>query len=202
MSGASANVELAVSSRTEGSQAWELVSAATMDPRELRRTLGCFATGVTIITTLDADGVRVGLTANSFNAVSLDPPLVLWSLACSSRSLAAFRQRRYWAVHVLGSGQEDLSQRFASRGTDKFRELASASGLGGVPLLSGCAARFQCRTVHEYIGGDHVIFVGEVAAFDRGEAAPLIFHGGRYAALQSIAEPRGVTPQFVPFRLV
>jgi len=189
-------------SSVAGSQGEQIAREAALDPRELRRALGCFATGVTIITTLDADDLPVGLTANSFNAVSLDPPLVLWSLACSSRSLAAFRQRRRWAVHVLGRGQEELSQRFASRGIDKFRDVAGVPGLDGVPLLSGCAARFQCRTVHEYAGGDHVIFVGAIAAFERGEAAPLLFHGGRYAALQPAAEPRGVTPLLIPFRLV
>lgn len=146
-----------------------------------RRALGSFATGVTIITTRDADGTPLGLTANSFNSVSLNPPLVLWSLANRSRSLDAFRTAQHWAVHVLGTHQEALSSRFAKTGTDKFAGLEVDEGLGGVPLLHDCTARFQCRTAFQYEGGDHVIFVGEVLEFDWTETAPLVFHGGRYA---------------------
>ncbi len=148
---------------------------------EFRKALGTFATGVTIITTRTADGRLVGLTANSFNSVSLDPPLVLWSLANNSGSYDVFRDAQHWAVHVLGADQEDLSGRFARRGEDKFAGIEVDEGLGGAPLLRGCAARFQCRTASQYQGGDHLIFIGEVLAFDRDEAAPLVFHGGKYA---------------------
>lgn len=151
------------------------------DPREFRAALGSFATGVTVITTRAADGTPVGLTANSFNSVSLDPPMVLWSLAKKSFSLPAFVAARDWAVHVLAADQEPLSNRFAKAGEDKFAALDLETNADGVPLLKGCAARFQCRTSFQYEGGDHIIFVGEVTAFDRSERAPLVFHAGRYA---------------------
>jgi 3-hydroxy-9,10-secoandrosta-1,3,5(10)-triene-9,17-dione monooxygenase reductase component len=157
------------------------MSKAPFDPREFRKALGTFATGVTIITTKAGDGTRVGLTVNSFNSVSLNPPLVLWSLENASLSLPAFRDASHWAVHVLASDQEELSGRFARRGANKFAGLQIEEGAGGVPLLTGCSARFQCRNAFQYQGGDHVIFVGEVERFDRSEAAPLVFHGGRYA---------------------
>lgn len=152
-----------------------------IDPTALRRALGNFATGVTIITTRGRTGAPVGLTANSFNSVSLNPPLVLWSLANSALSLADFKVAEYWAVHVLTADQTELSSRFARRGGDKFHALDIEVGLGDVPLLTGCAARFQCRTVSRHEGGDHVIFIGEVLAFDSSGSAPLVFHGGRYA---------------------
>lgn len=153
----------------------------TIDPRAFRGALGSFATGVTIITTRDAAGEPVGLTVNSFNSVSLNPPLVLWSLANEALSLPAFRDGEHWAVHVLATDQEDLSTRFAKRGADKFADLDIEQGRGGVPLLKGCTARFQCRTASRYQGGDHLIFIGEVLDFDHSENPPLVFHGGRYA---------------------
>ena len=151
-------------------------TAPALDPKAFRAALGSFATGVTVITTRAADGSPVGLTANSFNSVSLDPPMVLWSLAKKSHSLAAFSRCSHWAVHVLAADQEELSGRFARSGTDKFSGLEVGSGIGGVPLLAGCAARFQCQSTFQHEGGDHLIFVGEVTAFDRTERAPLVFH--------------------------
>ena len=151
------------------------------DPREFRSALGSFATGVTVVTTRDGAGVPIGLTANSFNSVSLEPPMVLWSLALNALSLPAFSQAQHWVVHILAADQEPLSKRFASRGTDKFAGLEYESGLGGAPLLTGCAARFECRTAFQYEGGDHLIFVGEVERFERSGAAPLLFHAGSYA---------------------
>jgi 3-hydroxy-9,10-secoandrosta-1,3,5(10)-triene-9,17-dione monooxygenase reductase component len=153
----------------------------TFDPREFRKALGSFATGVTIITTRGADGTPIGLTCSSFNSVSLSPPLVLWSLENASLSLPAFKEAPHWAVHVLAADQEELSGRFARRGANKFAGLELETGVGGIPLIAGCTARFQCRNAFQYDGGDHVIFVGEVQRFDRSEAAPLVFHGGRYA---------------------
>lgn len=151
------------------------------DAKGFRQALGSFATGVTIITTRSADGEPLGLTVNSFNSVSLDPPMVLWSLAETALSLPIFRDAEYWAVHVLSSAQEDLSTRFATRSEDKFAGLDLEEGLGGIPMLRNCTARFQCKTAFQYEGGDHVIFVGEVQSFDQAESAPLVFHGGRYA---------------------
>jgi 3-hydroxy-9,10-secoandrosta-1,3,5(10)-triene-9,17-dione monooxygenase reductase component len=149
--------------------------------RQFRAALGSFATGVTIVTTRNGAGEDIGLTANSFNSVSLDPPMVLWSLARKSLSLPAFLESGYFAVHVLAATQEDLSVTFATRGADKFANMAVTRGAGGIPLLPGCSAVFQCRTAFNYEGGDHVIFVGEVQEFEHFDRAPLVFHSGRYA---------------------
>jgi 3-hydroxy-9,10-secoandrosta-1,3,5(10)-triene-9,17-dione monooxygenase reductase component len=159
-----------------------------IDPAELRQALGAFATGVTIVTTRAAGGNPVGLTANSFNSVSLDPPLVLWSLALTSQHIDVFRQAGWWAVHILSAGQESLSARFASRVSDRFQGVSWAEGEGGVPLIEGCSARFVCRTAFEYEGGDHAIFVGQVSELTRDQAAPLIYHSGRYARVMPQAE--------------
>lgn len=150
------------------------------DPAELRKAFGTFATGVTIITT-SHEGRRYGVTANSFSSVSLDPPLVLWSLAKSSSSLAAFADAPVFAIHVLGADQQSLSDRFAKSGADKFAGLETVAGVGEAPLLEGCAARFECTSVYRYEGGDHIIFVGRIERFDHAPAEPLLFHGGRYA---------------------
>ncbi|GAB3629292.1 nitrilotriacetate monooxygenase [Pandoraea terrae] len=151
------------------------------DPKAFRSALGAFATGVTVITTRAPDGSFVGLTANSFNSVSLDPPMVLWSLAKKAHSRTAFEAADHWAVHVLAADQEALSNRFAKSGEDKFAGLELDATAQGVPLLRGCVARFHCKTSFQYEGGDHIIFVGEVTAFEREERAPLAFHAGKYA---------------------
>ena len=158
-----------------------MTTTPALDAAEFRKALGAFATGVTIITTRAEDGSPLGLTVNSFNSVSLNPPLVLWSLAENSLSLPAFQAAKHWAVHVLAADQDQLSARFARRGADKFSGLELDAGVGGIPLLRGCSARFQCSTAFQYQGGDHVIFVGNVLAFDRSDEAPLVFHSGRYA---------------------
>jgi len=152
-----------------------------IDARAFRTALGNFATGVTIVTTRSAEGDDVGITANSFNSVSLDPPMILWSLGRKAWSLPAFLQCPYFAVHVLAADQDDLSQRFAKQGADKFAGLPIERGEGNVPLLTGCSARFHCRTEFMYEGGDHIIFVGKVLSFDTGTRAPLLYHAGRYA---------------------
>jgi 3-hydroxy-9,10-secoandrosta-1,3,5(10)-triene-9,17-dione monooxygenase reductase component len=149
--------------------------------RQFRQALGTFATGVTIVTTRNLAGEDIGLTANSFNSVSLDPPMVLWSLARKSLSLPAFLENDYFAVHVLAASQEDLSVTFATRGANKFSGLDVTRGAGGIPLLPGCSALFQCKRAFNYEGGDHVILVGEVQEFEHFERPPLVFHSGRYA---------------------
>src|SRR5271163_1464688 len=159
------------------------------DPREFRRALGAFTTGVTIVTARALDGTPVGVTANSFNSVSLDPPMVLWSLARSSRSLAAFQSADHWVVHILAADQEALSNRFAKSGEDKFAGLATEIGAGTAPLLKDCACRLQCKTAFMSEGGDHVIFVGEVIAFDSRDVACLVFHGGKYALATRKTDP-------------
>lgn len=155
------------------------------DIKAFRSALGSFATGVTIVTALDRAGRPVGLTANSFSSVSLDPPLVLWSLALASPNLAAFRETAAWAVHVLASDQTNLSNQFATRGIDKFDGLDIGNGPEGAPLIAGCAARFGCQATFEYEGGDHAIFVGEVVEFSHSDRPPLVFHRGRYGAVYS-----------------
>lgn len=160
---------------------------AGFDARRLRDALGRFATGVTIVTTRWGDQ-DVGLTANSFSSVSLDPPMVLWSLAKTASSMPAFAEAAHFAVHVLAADQQNLSQRFATRGIDRFAGLEVERGEGGTPLLAGGAARFLCRTSFRYDGGDHVIFVGEVVRFEQQPRPPLLFHGGRYALAARRAE--------------
>lgn len=150
--------------------------------RSFRNALGAFATGVTVVTTRSEQSGDVGLTANSFNSVSLDPPMVLWSLAKTSKALDTFMTTSHFAVHVLASDQEALSTRFARAGTDKFADLPIDRGVGAIPLLTDCSARFQCRTAFRYEGGDHMIFVGQVEAFDHWNRPPLVFHAGRYAS--------------------
>jgi 3-hydroxy-9,10-secoandrosta-1,3,5(10)-triene-9,17-dione monooxygenase reductase component len=157
--------------------------APAFDRRAFRAALGAFVTGVTIITTCDEFGAPAGLTANSFNSVSLDPPMVLWSLALDSTSLDAFRQAKWWAVHVLAAGQEELSNQFARKDTQKFTGVSYSAGPGGIPLLEGFAARFVCRAAFEYEGGDHAIFLGAVEAFEQAARAPLIYHQGRYGGV-------------------
>jgi len=168
----------------------------SIDPKQFRHALGSFATGITIVTTRDGEERDVGMTANSFNSVSLDPPMILWSLAKTSHSLPAFMAAEYFAVHVLGADQEALSNQFASRGVDKFANVSLVRGKSDIPLLEGCAARFECRTAFRYEGGDHVIFVGEVLAYDHAPRAPLLYHGGRYASALPLA--KNTTPTSEP----
>lgn len=157
------------------------MKANPFDSREFRNALGSFATGVTIITTTANDGTQVGLTANSFNSVSLEPPLVLWSLAKNAGSVPVFEQAEHWNVHILSLEQEALSNQFASRGAEKFANVELETGITDAPLISNCATRLQCRNAFQYDGGDHIIFVGEVLAFDTTDKAPLAFVGGQYA---------------------
>ena len=157
-------------------------TTTSIDARSLRNALGAFATGVTIVTTRGPTA-DIGLTANSFSSVSLNPPMVLWSLARTSSSIDAFRDASHFAVHILSSEQEHLSTRFASRTADRFADLDLERGPGNIPMLTQCSARFTCRTAFQYEGGDHVIFVGEVVEFTHSGSAPLVFHGGRYGML-------------------
>ena len=129
-------------------------------------------------------GEPVGLTVSSFNSVSLTPPLVVWSLSAHLPSVPIFESAAVYAINVLADDQQDISQRFASRGEDKFAGIAFTEGEGGVPLLPGCCASFQCRQFARHPGGDHVVFIGEVLAFERDAAKrPLLFQGGAYRRL-------------------
>lgn len=153
------------------------------DPKALRRALGNFATGITVITTTGADGTKAGMTANSFNSVSLDPPLVLWSIMKDSPSWPIYKDSTHFAVNILAADQIELSNHFARPSDDKFAGISYEVGEGGAPLLQDCAARFQCET-HEFVdGGDHWIMIGKVVAFDDIGRSPLIYHQGTYSVV-------------------
>ncbi len=140
-----------------------------------------FATGVTIVTARASSGKLVGLTANSFNSVSLSPPLVLWSLARAAASLASFSTGSHYAINILAADQINLAKRFAAKGVDRFADVAFEQGIEGAPLLAGAAATFECFNRSRYFEGDHVIFVGEVErCAHRTGASPLLFHGGKF----------------------
>jgi flavin reductase (DIM6/NTAB) family NADH-FMN oxidoreductase RutF/DNA-binding MarR family transcriptional regulator len=149
------------------------------DQRGFRRALGQFATGVAVMTARIGDRLA-GVTANSFSSVSLDPPLVLWSLELRAQSLAVFREASHFAVNVLAADQVALSTRFARSSQDKFQTAEWKPGSSGVPLLSGVAAQFECVREAEHDGGDHVILVGRVEHFARFDREVLLFAHGRY----------------------
>ena len=152
-------------------------------PLRLREALGRFATGVTIITCVDAQGEPVGLTANSFNALSLDPPLVLWSLRLQSVQLAAFQQARGFVVNVLARQQLELSRCFASKLVDRFDSGSWSTGVTGAPVLAGCVAVFECEMVSQQHAGDHVLFIGRVLSLSQQALAPLVYQAGHYHGL-------------------
>jgi flavin reductase (DIM6/NTAB) family NADH-FMN oxidoreductase RutF len=158
--------------------------AAPPDPAALRRALGRYATGVTVVTARapGRGAAPVGVTVNSFTSVSLDPPLLLWCLDLRSSTRPVFLAAGWFAVNVLAADQAALSARFAARGAaDKFAGLDWTEGLGGSPLLPGCLARFECRTERAVEVGDHVVLIGRVLrASHREEGEPLLFLGGRY----------------------
>ena len=162
------------------------VTAPRPSPEALRTALGRFATGVAIITCRDAEGSAVGLTANSLASLSLDPPLLLWSLRRASASLAAFDASPHFAVNVLAETQVDFSRRFASPVADKFTHGHWADGLGGAPVLSGCAAVLECALEARHELGDHVLFIGRVLRLADAAVAPLLFQGGHYRAVGEV----------------
>ena len=133
-----------------------------------------------MVTTRVADGRPLGLTVNSFSSVSLNPPLILWSLSRQAPSFLEFCRATHFAVNVLEARQHHLSRQFSTPLPDKFAGVEFVDGPGRVPLLSGAIAQFICRTVKQYDGGDHVIFLGEVEEYRYAEGEPLVFHSGRY----------------------
>ena len=156
------------------------MSDNSVNLKKFKRALSCFATGVAVVTTLDADGEKAGITISSFNSVSLDPPLVLWSIANDANSYSAFLGAKYFAVNVLAMHQDHLSSQFAQRGGDKFQGLDCRSGIEGVPILPEYAACFECSTENIFDGGDHKIVVGRVLKLEDRESDPLIFYRGRF----------------------
>ena len=159
----------------------------SFSPREFRDALGQFATGVTIITARSAQGHPVGTTVSSFNAVSLTPPLVLWSLSRQAGSMEVFATGVRYAIHVLAADQQALAERFATRGIDRWAGVAHHPGLDGTPLIEGAAATFECFSRSQYPEGDHVIFVGEVERCShRAGVRPLLYHGGHFHTQHSL----------------
>src|SRR3954464_5213314 len=150
-----------------------------IDPRDFRKALGTFGTGVTIVTAMAADGKPYGVTCNSFASVSLNPPLVLWSLGMFSQGLTIFQNASHFTVNVLGASQETLAAQFAKSAGDKFAGVNWTPGLGSAPVLADSVANFQCRAANRYYGGDHIIFLGAVEAYAYNRREPLLFaHGG------------------------
>lgn len=154
----------------------------TVDSRAFRRALGCFATGVTVVTSLDPDSnAPVGVTVSAFSSLSLDPPLVLFCLGNQTSSLDAFRRAGSFVVNVLGEGQRELSNRFAGRAEDKWAGVALVPGLLGLPVLEGCLANLECSVVDTAQGGDHLIFIGRVENIHHQEGGrPLLYFRGAY----------------------
>ena len=140
-----------------------------------------FATGVTIVTARTALGELVGLTANSFNSVSLSPPLVLWSLSRAASAMGALATGTHYAVNILAADQKHLAERFAGKHAERWVGVPFTDGPSGAPLLTGAVASFECFNRSRYEEGDHVIFVGEVERCShRAGAAPLLYHGGKF----------------------
>jgi len=155
-----------------------------IDPKALRKALGCFATGVTVVTGLGANGEKLGVTASSFNSVSMDPPLVLFSLNRRAYSMPHFLESGHFAVNVLREDQKGLADRFATPLADKWDGIGFEIWDFGCPILSEALANFECRTRYAYDGGDHVIFVGEIERMRAdAEGHPLLFYRGRYQSI-------------------
>lgn len=154
-----------------------------MDLQELRRVMGHFATGVTVITTMDKAGTPFGLTANAFTSLSLNPPLVLVCIDKGVQCYSCFDESKMFAVNILGEDQEELSRRFATKGIEKFTAIKWHKGRHGVALLDRAMGHIECKVVHSYEGGDHTIYVGEVVGASASGGRPLIFFKGRYHCL-------------------
>jgi flavin reductase (DIM6/NTAB) family NADH-FMN oxidoreductase RutF len=157
------------------------VSEKQFDTRELRNVLGSFGTGVTVVTTVGASGERIGLTANSFSSVSLDPPIVLWSLGKKSSNLSVFHESGRFVINVLGVDQMHLSNQFAKPADDRFAGVECKIGLGGLPVIHGCAANIECETISAQEVGDHVLFLGKIVNYTHVKKESLLFCNGAYA---------------------
>src|SRR5207248_7798777 len=158
------------------------------DQRQFRDALAQFPTGVTIVCTRAPSGRYVGFTANSFNSVSLEPPLILWTIARRSASLATFEAAERYAVNVLSSEQADLARRFSRPHADRFAGVAHRLGWSDAPLIDGCVAWLECRHHARHSAGDHVVFVGEVVTVERARGHALMFHQGRFTSTRSSSD--------------
>ena len=158
------------------------------DARQFRDALAQFATGVTIICARAGAGRYVGLTANSFNSVSLAPPLILWSLAVASESLPTFEAAERYSVNVLAADQADLAHRFSRPHADRFAGVDFRMGWADAPLIHGCVAWFECRHATRHRAGDHVVFIGEVATCERANGRGLVFHHGHFGTTVALPD--------------
>lgn len=158
-------------------------SVETIDPLALRDVFGQFATGVTIVTTIGDNGAPVGLAANSFSSVSLDPPLILWSLSLNAPSLGAFRTHPTFVINILCAESKDLAMNFSRPSDDKFANVNWRPGLNGAPVLEQASAVLECETVDRFAGGDHEIYLGRVCRFSKVEKSPLLFFKGKFSQL-------------------
>ncbi len=159
---------------------------APLDQRGFRAALGRFVTGVTVVTALDRAGGPAGLTVNSFNSVSLDPPLILWSIDRRGSFFDCFARCDRFAVNVLSVGQKELAARFAGAPASRFEGVAAAPGIGGIPLLKDCIAWFECSTRQRFDGGDHLILIGLVERFAQAPGQELLYFGGDYGAATAL----------------
>ena len=157
-----------------------------VDKDTFRKTMGCFAAGVTVVTSIDAEGKAFGLTATAFSSVSADPPLALVCIGKGSSTHDQFAAAGVFVVNFLSAEQADVSQRFASTGIDKFEGLECTTGALGAPILGGTIGYAECKVVHAYEGGDHTIFVGRIESGSANEAMPLTYFRGAY---RSVSEP-------------
>jgi len=160
-----------------------LPEGSVTNTRGLRDALGCFATGITVVTARAPDGLVAGVTANSFCSVSLEPPLVLWCLAKAAPSRSVFARATHFAVHVLAENQLHISDRFCKPSKNKFAGLEVSEGLGGAPLLGGVVALFECLREQRHDAGDHVIILGRVERYRHAKRSPLLFHASGYRGL-------------------
>jgi len=162
-----------------------------LEQKEFRKALGSYATGVTVITTVNDDGDSIGITANSFSSLSLDPPLVLWSIAKSSSRFRLFECAGACAIHVLSSAQEAVSKHFTTVREKQFEDLGHEKGNNNILLLTDYLARFQCTVVERYEGGDHSIIVCRVDEMRAKQGRPLLFAEGRYQSLSENPDHKG-----------
>lgn len=159
----------------------------TFDSRSLRDAFGHFATGVAIVTARGSGGERLGMTINSLASLSLQPALLLWSIACSSRSHSQFTDHiRHFAIHVLGEHQQPLCRQFHRNDQKRFAGLETRDNAQGVPLLSDCLARFECAVEQIVPAGDHSIIIGRVLGIQEYPGEPLLFHRGRFGRFSSL----------------
>ncbi len=167
-------------------------SMPAIDPIEFRRCLGSFVTGVTVITVLDDEGRPIGMTANSFNSVSLDPPLIVWSVRTNASTFGIYSKAKRFVVNILSEEQVDISNRFARSGLDRFDGVPTTPGIDGVPLLDGAAAHLECHTEATYPGGDHLLFLGRVERISGSTRKPLAFGAGKYMVVHPYDNERNV----------